>query len=93
MTDTVALNINSKEVQELEERFNSILEELKKVSSDRKNYSKGFYERIKKIDTKLEDAISDAERFCEELKDVEKETNNDLDSLILNQIKDLSEDE
>lgn len=95
MTDTIALNTktNSKEAQELENKFNAILEELKQVSSDRKQYNQGFNERIKKIDAKLESALIDAEKLSDELQDVETANDNDLDSLILNQIKDLSESE
>ncbi|MFC1700428.1 hypothetical protein ACFLZ4_02180 [Patescibacteria group bacterium] len=86
-------NKKSKTVEELENELKTLCSEMNYMGNRYYEHSETIKRRISEISSKIDEDIKEAEKIYKDLTNVEKESGDELDKLILDQIKDLSEEE
>jgi len=84
-------DINTQNIQALNNQLNELLEKAKKINQEIDETNKKAKEDIDAINAKVDDSIMKIEQMCSNLDQIEKEAEDELDALILQQANELKE--
>lgn len=97
MDDINQKNNNTTNSDDVDQKqYNEIVDLINKAKDLTNEFSKSGEDRSKRLadmDEKIDKNLSEVETLFREMDEIDQKTNSDLDSLILNQIKDLSTNE